>query len=161
MAKITYVDKVTMNENPDIPAINKCQAADMNEIKNVVNSNDDELQAINKYNLSYSTNEQSTGNTWIDGKTIYSKTILKSVTSLSNSTTVAVNISNIDAVVSLTVNYDTSNALVTMPFIANNASQPGLSARYVKTSNSIMFFGLATYGDAGTLRVTLEYTKTA
>ncbi len=40
MAKITYTDKVTMNENADIPAINKCQAADMNEIKSVVNEND-------------------------------------------------------------------------------------------------------------------------
>lgn len=36
---ITYTDKVTMNENTSIPAVNKCQAADMNEIKTVVNNN--------------------------------------------------------------------------------------------------------------------------
>lgn len=39
LQNITYADKATMNENASIPAINKCQAADMNEIKNVVNNN--------------------------------------------------------------------------------------------------------------------------
>ena len=43
MAKITYNDKVSINENADIPAINKCQASDMNEIKQVVNENDDKI----------------------------------------------------------------------------------------------------------------------
>lgn len=43
MALITYQDKVTMNENPSIPVVNKVQAADMNEIKNVVNGNWNEL----------------------------------------------------------------------------------------------------------------------
>lgn len=41
MAKITYEDKVAVNDNPDIPDINKVNADDMNEIKNVVNGNDD------------------------------------------------------------------------------------------------------------------------
>lgn len=39
MAQITYADKSTMNENADVPAVNKIQASDMNEIKNVVNGN--------------------------------------------------------------------------------------------------------------------------
>lgn len=39
MALITYTDKATMNENADIPAVNKVQASDMNEIKSVVNAN--------------------------------------------------------------------------------------------------------------------------
>ena len=43
MALITYQDKVTMNENPSIPVVNKVQAADMNEIKNAVNDNWNEL----------------------------------------------------------------------------------------------------------------------
>lgn len=43
MAKITYDDKISINENADIPAINKCQASDMNEIKQVVNENDDKI----------------------------------------------------------------------------------------------------------------------
>lgn len=40
MAKITYTDKEALNEIPSIPAINKVQANDMNEIKNVVNQNE-------------------------------------------------------------------------------------------------------------------------
>lgn len=39
MALITYADKSTMNENASVPAVNKVQASDMNEIKNVVNNN--------------------------------------------------------------------------------------------------------------------------
>lgn len=41
MAKVTFEDKITLNENADIPNINKCMASDLNEIKSVVNENDD------------------------------------------------------------------------------------------------------------------------
>lgn len=40
---ITYDDKQYLNENADIPAINKVQDTDMNEIKAVVNNNANEL----------------------------------------------------------------------------------------------------------------------
>ena len=39
MAQITYADKVALNVNPEIAAINKVQDTDMNEIKKVVNEN--------------------------------------------------------------------------------------------------------------------------
>lgn len=52
MAQITYADKSTMNTNSGIPATNKCQASDMNEIKSVVNSNYTELRnAIDDKNI--------------------------------------------------------------------------------------------------------------
>lgn len=35
---ITYEDKVTLNENASISAINKCQASDLNQIKDVINN---------------------------------------------------------------------------------------------------------------------------
>ena len=41
MAKIQYENKEQLNVNETIPAKNKCMADDMNEIKNVVNGNDD------------------------------------------------------------------------------------------------------------------------
>lgn len=41
MAKITYENKVALNVNSDIADINKVTASDLNEIKNVVNTNDD------------------------------------------------------------------------------------------------------------------------
>lgn len=40
MAQITYTDKIALNVNSDIPAINKVNDTDMNEIKTVVNSNE-------------------------------------------------------------------------------------------------------------------------
>ena len=43
MSKITYTDKVTLNENPNVADINKVKANDLNEIKNVVNANDDNV----------------------------------------------------------------------------------------------------------------------
>lgn len=39
MAQITYANKVALNENPEIAAINKVSDNDMNEIKQVVNDN--------------------------------------------------------------------------------------------------------------------------
>lgn len=47
MSKITYANKVAINENAEIPDINKITDDDMNEIKTVVNNNDDELITIN------------------------------------------------------------------------------------------------------------------
>lgn len=41
MAKITYQDKAFLNENSQISSVNKVQDTDLNEIKNVVNENDD------------------------------------------------------------------------------------------------------------------------
>lgn len=38
MSLITYEDKVALNENSQIPDINKVTASDMNEIKNVINN---------------------------------------------------------------------------------------------------------------------------
>ena len=84
MAKITYQDKVALNVNSDIADINKVTASDLNEIKEVVNANDDNMgllsnlnttnkssmvNAINEVNnkFNYSTEEQVIGK-WIDGK---------------------------------------------------------------------------------------------
>ena len=47
MSKITYANKVAINENQEIPNINKITDDDMNEIKTVVNNNDDDMITIN------------------------------------------------------------------------------------------------------------------
>lgn len=70
MAKITYENKVALNVNSDIADVNKCNATDLNEIKNVVNENDDNttknsnaigtlssLNTTNKNNLVSAINE--------------------------------------------------------------------------------------------------------
>ena len=46
MSKITYADKVALNENPNVADVNKIKADDLNEIKNVVNANDDNIMKI-------------------------------------------------------------------------------------------------------------------
>ena len=78
MGKITYDNKIQLNENANIPNNQKCRAVDMNEIKNIVNGNDDEFIQY-KSNIAtgetYSTNEIKTNKVWIDGKPIYRKTI--------------------------------------------------------------------------------------
>lgn len=45
MAKITYENKETLNAQPSIADKNKVSSNDMNEIKTVVNNNDDTLNA--------------------------------------------------------------------------------------------------------------------
>lgn len=41
--RITYDDKVAINNDTSVPDINKCKADDLNEIKNVVNNNANEI----------------------------------------------------------------------------------------------------------------------
>lgn len=103
MSKITYTNKVALNINQDVADVNKCNATDLNEIKQVVNENDDDfntlnanvgditqlnttdktsiVNAINEVNQNdinkgtYSTTEQKIG-IWLDGKPVYKKTIV-------------------------------------------------------------------------------------
>ena len=50
MSKITYADKETLYTNADIPANKKTQSSDMNEIKRVVNENDNKVGDLNDLN---------------------------------------------------------------------------------------------------------------
>ena len=50
MSKITYADKETLYINADVPANKKTQSSDMNEIKQVVNENDDKVGELNDLN---------------------------------------------------------------------------------------------------------------
>lgn len=71
---ITYTDKVYLNENVDIPAINKVRDVDMNEIKSVVNNNADIVQDIIDAEV-YSTSEVKTNKVWVNNKPIYRKIV--------------------------------------------------------------------------------------
>lgn len=123
MAKITYEDKVALNVNSDIADVNKCNATDLNEIKNVVNENDDNttnnsnaigllaglntadksslVGAVNEVNTNniakgtYSTNEVSIGK-WINDKPIYRKVITFKGLSATTVKTIDCNIDNCD-----------------------------------------------------------------
>lgn len=80
MSKITYDDKVALNVNSNIADINKVNASDMNEIKTVVNNNDDILNNLQ----TYSTNEIVIGK-WIDNKPIYRKVVVDKLGTTNNS----------------------------------------------------------------------------
>lgn len=84
MSKITYANKVAINENAEIPNINKITDDDMNEIKTVVNNNDDIVTNA----TTYSTTETVVG-TWTDGKPIYRKIIIENVSNGSSSSDIS------------------------------------------------------------------------
>ena len=56
MSKITYADKETLYINADVPANKKTQSSDMNEIKQVVNENDNKVGELNDLNTTDKTN---------------------------------------------------------------------------------------------------------
>ena len=61
MGKITYADKETLYTNNDIPANQKVQSSDMNEIKKVVNENDDLLQTVSNVSIEEAKLEPNSG----------------------------------------------------------------------------------------------------
>lgn len=67
MQTINYTNKSALNENAGIADVNKCNAADMNEIKSVVNSNASEcgntsdLNTTDTSSIVNAVNEVNTG----------------------------------------------------------------------------------------------------
>lgn len=56
MSKINYNDKQFLYQNADVPAENKVNDADMNEIKQVVNENDNKVGELNNLNTTDKSN---------------------------------------------------------------------------------------------------------
>lgn len=75
MSLITYENKTSINENPNVASINKVTADDMNEIKESVNDNYNKISVISNIN-----NKEEKIGTFIDGKPIYKRTYLISNT---------------------------------------------------------------------------------
>lgn len=81
MAKVTFEDKVTLNENVDIPNINKCMASDLNELKASINALYDEFMLkvypVGSIYLAYNDTNPSTlfGGTWarIENRFLWAK----------------------------------------------------------------------------------------
>jgi hypothetical protein len=155
MSKITYTNKVAVNENEEIPDINKITDDDMNEIKTVVNNNDDELITTNTNitNITtYSTDEIVVG-TWM-GKPLYRKIINMTLpgSAVSSWTNVTGSPTDISVLVKV---YGSAS---------NNAPLP----LYESTSYYVLFscvgesrlkYRMAGYTNVN-IRVAIEYTKT-
>lgn len=165
MSKITYANKVAINENAEISDINKITDDDMNEIKTVVNNNDDELITINTKltNLiTYSTTETVVG-TWIDGKPIYRKVYILSAIAGNNSYTLNSVPSNVDIMwfdLSATFLLQESTGY-TRQGIDPGAADPGydFSARVVSKVSVNIYVGNLIANNS-TIYATLLYTKT-
>ena len=150
MSKITYADKVPLYENTDIADINKVKADDMNEIKNVVNANDD------KFN--YSTSEQRIG-TWIDGKPIYRQVI--NTTGNNSQTQTIATISNIDNIVNM-FGWIKNGNVHRSCFTSFFGSTEWTSQLYIDRQYIIVECGskFANFKNNATITLICEYTKT-
>lgn len=100
---ITFQDKVALNENPDIPEINKITDDNINDLKAGINANETNLSTLNTKltnATTYSTTETVVG-TWTDGKPIYRKVIIDTTSRNAGSYDIGLGISNLNNLVDL------------------------------------------------------------
>lgn len=153
---ITYGDKSYLNENADIPATNKVQDTDMNEIKSVVNNNANILQGETTYSL----NEINTGKIWIDGKPIYRKVINCGALPNNAIKNVAHNISNLDFVIFLNgISYSSATGnYFPLPYAADILQA---QVKIWATNTDVSLQTLSDRSNYTTTYIILEYTKTS
>jgi hypothetical protein len=152
---ITYGDKQYLNQNADIPATNKVQDTDMNEIKSVVNNNANELTNIGNY----STAEVNTGKTWIDGKSIYRKVLNCGALPNNSDKSVDINVEDIEQLVNLYgIGISTTGTCFPLPYVYNNLNSQ-IELIYLGGTKQIR---ITTGQDRTRVTgyVTIEYTKT-
>lgn len=164
---ITYGDKSYLNQNADIPATNKVQDTDMNEIKAVVNNNANELSnninTLQELNT-YSTTEANTGKIWVDGSSIYRKVIVLTGTDIATqNTNINHNITNINEILKLDCIYITSNGARQLPlnYYATNDWDGQLFCTLTQLRFEFGTSALASVQTASHIYVILEYTKTS
>lgn len=161
--KLTYANKVALNENAEISDINKVTDSNMNEIKTVVNNNDDEMITINT-NLTnattYSTTETVVG-TWINGKPIYRKVIvLESGTIHAGYYEYNHNISNLDKVLNIYgMCYSSTQQQPIQRVVPDEIARWGIGLGDIKQSTFALHFGSG-YQNINLVYIVIEYTKT-
>ena len=157
--KLTYANKVAINENAEISDINKVTDNDMNEIKAVVNNNDDELITINTKltnATTYSTDEIRIG-TWMN-KPLYRKVIRKDTATSSGANpniSTGVAFSLIGEIVELKVLGKQSNSN-TWFVASSNLSGQEVFGCYLSENNIF----IRNYWALEKIICILEYTKT-
>lgn len=159
MSKITYANKVAINENAEISDINKVTDSDMNEIKAVVNNNDDDMTTINT-NLTnattYSIDEIRVG-TWIDSKPIYRKVLTGTLPTGSGENTF--NFSGINIINFYGEIKSTSGAT----FLINTYYTPlpaySISS-WIDNSGNLKIDCGSNYNTSSQYEIVIEYTKT-
>ena len=158
--KLTYANKVALNENAEISDINKVTDSDMNEIKAVVNNNDDDMITIstNLINATtYSTDEIRVG-TWKDGKPIYRKVIANEVDMVNGSEISLSSISNMSSLVSIqSKELKVSDNVVFYNNYYDSSTNKFNLFHYIANNSLYLYAGSNTHY---TTTVIIEYTKT-
>lgn len=174
MAKITYANKSYLNQNASVPASNKIQDVDMNEIKTVVNTNDDNVgdittlatndkssvvNAINELKNAdiYSTSEVKTNKVWMN-KPVYRKVVQTGVVNSTGNQTFNHNISNLETYTKLEIYGRSGATTFSVPFASNQGMFSGaaFSARTISTTQVQLYIGQVGYS----YDIIIEYTKT-
>lgn len=167
MAQITYTDKQFVNQNASVPAINKVQDTDMNEIKSVVNGIDSTVQVMTNANV-YSTTEKNTGKTWVNGKTIYRKVLTGTTTTTDTAVNIAHGISNYEYIMidnkSFVKSTGGGNVFIfpinCPPNTSTDYNRRPVRA-YVTNSNISLYIGAYNGYSSYEYAIILEYTKSS
>lgn len=154
MSKITYTNKVAINENAEIPDINKITDDNMNEIKIVVNNNDDIVTNV----TTYSTDEIRVG-TWMN-KPLYRKVLLfNNISGTGGDYSIAEYNLNIDEIAWFTAHMvQLSNKQYEMPYYVSSTDKLRILVQ-VSSDNIIIQKG-SSMSDTNKVTIILYYTKT-
>lgn len=117
MAKLTYDNKIQMNENANIPAVNKGRAVDWNEIKTVVNENDDNVGDLSDLDT---TDKTSIVNAINEVKAKITDLWTGTIATTETEVTLIDNWTNYDMVVILGTSYNWTTSLVCFPNISQS-----------------------------------------
>ena len=149
MAQITYADKSTMNENSSIPAINKCQASDMNEIKSVVNGNYNEVGNIT--NLT-TTDKSSVVNAINETSGLLNGLVYTEVVNLTTNLSVNANSNTATANYTLTPRTDYTPILV----VTNNMWNGAISMWYCSLSRNTISWRVRNNSSSNATGLTIQ-----
>lgn len=157
--KITFDDKVSLTTSA-LPRANKCTDDDLNEIKQVINANADELDGNTEdieelqHLLDYSTIEKKIG-TWIDNKPIYRKVITATTGSVEDTWYTIASNTNISKIINI-FGYMQPDSKRAIPF-----STPYQAIWFDIDGNGNLH--VAVHGNSlfnKNIEVVIEYTKT-
>jgi hypothetical protein len=174
--KITFSDKTYLNQNANIPDNQKVTNDNINEIKNVVNTNDTNVgdtstlkttskNVVGAINEVYNNNIFSTSETiigkWINGKFIYRKVIDFGALPNNARITVNHNISNIDIFTNIYGVASTANNAYSYPLPVIYRGPESNYNVEILISKAYIEMASAEDRSAITAYVVLEYTKTS
>ena len=163
MAKITYTNKVALNENPEIADINKVKDTDMNEIKTVVNGLDDNIGTLSNLTTTNKTSTVAAINELNSNKASTNEVLIQNTEPTAADNKIWIDTGEIASPVSeITNSYSTSTGIGYSANYVNNKVEPeswtllANTVYYKKCGNIVTVRGYST----GTVSLTQNDYKT-